>query len=233
MSGSSISRPDAARELGRLLTGSEARDVADRLADGDTLTVALQAVAPALRPRLRTLLETEGARSTTTTIAPLWTMPGHLARSGPLTSSVDRLVDGARRSVTCSTYNFQRSSVLWSALRRAARRPDVTLRVYVDAQAADGGRSSSTPSTVEVAAHLHPGVVLRTRPFDGAAVRNHAKFLAIDHRFLLVTSANFSWSAEHGNVELGVLADNVNLVQAVESQLRRVEESLYELVERD
>ena len=250
MSGSSISRPDAARELGRLLTGSEARDVADRLADGDTLTVALQAVAPALRPRLRTLLETgdqsnlerahavavlraiEGARSITTTIAPLWTMPGHLARSGPLTSSVARLVDGARRSVTCSPDNFQRRSVLWSALRRAARRPDVTLRVYLDSRAADGARFSSTPSTVEVAAHLHPGVVLRTRQFDGAAVRNHAKFLAIDHRFLLVTSANFSWSAEHGNVELGVLADDVNLVEAVESQLRRVEESLYEPVER-
>jgi phosphatidylserine/phosphatidylglycerophosphate/cardiolipin synthase-like enzyme len=61
--------------------------------------------------------------------------------------------------------------------------------------------------------------------------RNHAKFLAIDHRFLLVTSANFSWSAEYGNVELGVLADNVNLVQVIESQMRRVEESLYEKVE--
>ncbi|MCA1676885.1 MAG: phospholipase D-like domain-containing protein, partial [Actinobacteria bacterium] len=66
---------------------------------------------------------------------------------------------------------------------------------------------------------------------DGMPVRNHAKFLAIDHRFLLVTSANFSWSAEHGNVELGVLADNANLVQAVESEMRRAEDSLYEQVE--
>lgn len=246
--GSSPSPAEAARELGRLLTGSEAKDVADRLADGDTLTVALQAVAPAIRPRLRALLEAgdspvlarthavavlraiEGARSMTTAIDPLWTMPGHLARTGPLTSSVDRLVDGARRSVTCSTFNFQRTSVLWAALRRAALRPEIDLKVYVDARAADGRRGGSTPTTDQVAAHLHPGVVLRTRPFDGAAVRNHAKFLAIDHRFLLVTSANFSWSAEHGNVELGVLADNVNLVQAVESQLSRVEDFLYERV---
>jgi phosphatidylserine/phosphatidylglycerophosphate/cardiolipin synthase-like enzyme len=169
----------------------------------------------------------EGARSTTTSIDPLWTMPGHLARTGRLTSSVDRLVDGARRSVTCSTYNFQRSSLLWSALRRATLRPEIDLRVYVDTRAADGRPGGSTPTTDQIAAHLHPGVVLRTRPFDGAAVRNHAKFLAIDHRFLLVTSANFSWSAEHGNIELGILADNVNLVQAVELQLRRVEESLY------
>ena len=249
MLGSSISLPDAARELGQLLTGSEARDVADRLADDDTLTVACRAVAPALRPRLRVLLQAgdppglvreravallraiEGARAVTTAVDPLWTMPGHLARTGPLTSSVATLVDGAKRAVTCSTFNFQRSSVLWAALQRAARRPGIGVRVYVDAAAA-GHRSSTTPTTAEVAAHLHPGVVLRTRHFDGVAVRNHAKFLAIDHRFLLVTSANFSWSAEYGNVELGVLADDVNLTGIVESQLRQAEDALYERVQR-
>ena len=64
----------------------------------------------------------EGARSSPTTATPLWTMPGHLARSGPLTSSASHLVDGARQSVTCSTFNFQRSSGLWAALRQAAQR---------------------------------------------------------------------------------------------------------------
>jgi phosphatidylserine/phosphatidylglycerophosphate/cardiolipin synthase-like enzyme len=249
MLGSSHPSAEAARELGRLLTGTEAKDIADRLADGDTVTAALKSVAAALRPRLRSLLEfgspgafardhvvavlraVEGARSTTTAIDPLWTMPGHLARGGPLTSSVAHLVDNARRSVTCSTFNFQRTSALWAALRRIALRPEIELRVYVDTAAADHRSTPSTPSTYEVAAHLHPGIVMRTRPFDGTSVRNHAKFLAIDHRFLLVTSANFSWSAEHGNVELGVLADNINLVQAVESQMRRVEESLYEQVD--
>lgn len=237
---------DAARELGRLLTGTEAKDIADRLSDGDTVTAALKAVAAGRRPQLRTLLDcaafareeavavlraVEGARSTTTAIDPLWTMPGHLATSGPLTSSVARLVDNARQSVTCSTFNFQRTSGLWAALRRAALRPEIMLRVYVDTAAADHPPKLSTPSTSEVAKHLHPGVVLRTTLFDGASVRNHAKFLAIDHRFLLVTSANFSWSAEHGNVELGVLADNANLAQAIESQMRRVEDSLYEQIE--
>jgi phosphatidylserine/phosphatidylglycerophosphate/cardiolipin synthase-like enzyme len=154
-------------------------------------------------------------------------MPGHLARSGPLTSSVTHLVENARESVTCSTFNFQRSSGLWSALRTAALRPEISVRVYVDRKSAE---QSVSPSTAEVAAHLRPAVVLRTRAFDGGYVRNHAKFLAIDHRFLLVTSANFSWSAEHGNVELGVLADNANLVQVIESEMRRVEEALYERV---
>ena len=46
-----------------------------------------------------------------------------------------------------------------------------------------------------------------------------------------MTSANFSWSAENNNVEFGVLIDNPNLAEAVERELRRVEESLYERVE--
>ena len=157
-------------------------------------------------------------------------MPGHLARGGPLHSSVTHLVDGARHSVMCSTFNIQRTSGLWEALRRAARRPEVSLRVYLDTQAADGNPRPWSPTTAEVAAHLHPGAVLRTTTFDGGPVHNHAKFLAIDHRFLLVTSANFSWSAEHGNVELGVLVDDPNLTEAVETEMRRAEDLLYERV---
>jgi phosphatidylserine/phosphatidylglycerophosphate/cardiolipin synthase-like enzyme len=72
--------------------------------------------------------------------------------------------------------------------------------------------------------------VLRTKAFDGVTVRNHAKLLVVDHRFLLVTSANFSWSAEHGNVEFGVVIDNPNLADRVERELRRVENLLYEPV---
>jgi phosphatidylserine/phosphatidylglycerophosphate/cardiolipin synthase-like enzyme len=248
--GSSLTVADAARELGRILTGTEAKDLADRLADGDTVTAALKAVAPGRRTRLRSLLDVgdptvtarekfvpvlravQGARSATTSTEPLWTMPGHLVKGGQLTSSVSHLVSNARRSVTCSTFNFQRTSSLWSALRAAALRTEITVRVYVDTEAADQTPKTWTPTTIEVAEHLHPGIVMRTKAFDGATVRNHAKFLAIDHRFLLVTSANFSWSAEHGNVELGVLADNPNLVQAIESEMRRVEDSLYERVVR-
>ncbi len=241
---SSDASADAARRLGRLLTGTEAREIADGLADGDTVTVALKAVHSGHRAKVKSLLAAcghgsqvvavlravEGARSTTTALDPLWTMPGHLAQGGPLTSSVTHLVDGARQSVTCSTFNFQRSSGLWKALQSAALRPEIALRVYVDTAAADDHPKPGSPTTSAVAAHLHPGVVLRTKVFDGSVVRNHAKFLAIDHRFLLVTSANFSWSAEHGNVELGVLVDNPNLTEAVESEMRRVAESLYERV---
>ena len=157
-------------------------------------------------------------------------MPGHLARNGRLTSSVTYLVERARHSVVCSTFNFQRSSGLWTALGTAARRPEIAMRVYLDLNAADRVPRPSSPTTAEVAAHLQPGVVLRTVTFDGRPVRNHSKFISIDHRFLIVTSANFSWSAENVNLELGVLIDNRNLAEAVEHQMRDVEDDLFERV---
>lgn len=241
-----MSDAQAALRLGRLLTRSEAKGVADRLADGDTLTVALKAVGSGQRAEARRLLDTigggpgaatqhiallraiEGARTVPTTLTPLWTMPGHLARSGPLTTSVPYLVDNARYAVTCSTVNFQRSSALWMALQHAARRGGIAVRVYLDTRSADDQGHFQAPTTAEVAEHLKPAEVWRTKTFDGTYVRNHAKFLAIDHHLLLVTSANFSWSAEHNNVEFGVLIDNPSLTETVEREMREAEGTLYE-----
>ena len=237
----------AARQLGLFLTGTEAREIASHLADGDTLTTALRVVSPGRRAEVRTLLEAlgagsdrgvvaavlraiEGARSAPTTVDPLWTMPGHLAQHGRLTHSVTYLVDSARHSVICSTFNFQRSSGLWKALRQAAKRPEITMRIYLDTSAADKRQRPRSPTTAEVAAHLRPATVLRTKQFDGRPTRNHSKFICVDHRFLLVTSANFSWSAENGNLELGVLIDNANLAEAVEHEMRQVEDLVFERV---
>lgn len=244
LASSPVTSDTAARILGELLTGTEARAVADRLADGDTVTVALNWVARQHRSEIRTLLDAvgdrqqavlvlraiAGARAARTSVESLWTLPGTLAGSGRLTSQITHLVDGARQSVICSTFNFQRSSGLWEALRRAAHRPEITVRVYLDARAADSRPASWTPTTTQVAAHLKPATVLRTKAFDGTYVRNHAKFLVIDHRFLLVTSANFSRSAEHENVEFGLYLDNSNLAETVERQLREVEDLVYEPV---
>lgn len=61
-------------------------------------------------------------------------------------------------------------------------------------------------------------------------MRSHAKFIAIDHRFLLTTSANFSQSGEFHNVEFGVRIDDVALTEAVERQMQAVRDHLYEHV---
>src|SRR5690606_11352556 len=198
-----------------------------------SVRVVVEAVSSSVPAVVAVLRAVEGARSISTALDPLWTMPGHLAQGGRLTSSVPHLVDGARQSVTCSTFNFQRSSGLWEALRRTALRPEITVRVYLDTNAADRQPKPWSPTTAEVAEQLRPAVVLRTKTFDGKLVRNHAKFLAIDHRFLLVTSANFSRSAEYGNVEFGVLIDNPNLTEAVEHEIAQTEDLLYERVVAD
>ncbi len=251
--GSSDESASPALRLGALLTGTEAREIADHLCDGDTLTAALRVVAPGRRSEVRSLLSEvlaadrgvdrgavvgvlraiEGARSAPTTVDPLWTMPGHLAQHGRLTHSVTYLVDNARYSAVCSTFNFQRSSGLWNALRRAAQRPEISMKVYVDTHAADSGEwRAGSPTTDEVAAHLKSAIVLRTKSFDGRQIRNHSKFISIDHRFLLVTSANFSWSAENANLEFGLLVDNPNLAESVERELRNAEDLLFERIQR-
>jgi hypothetical protein len=227
--------------LGRLLTGTEARAAADRIADGDPLRTALHSVAQPKRARARELLDRigggpgvwipvlaaiAGARSDPGSITPVWTMPGPLAQSGRLTATAADLVRGARQSVTCSTFNFQRSSAMWDALGEAAQRPGVAVRVYIDAAAA----ANSSPSAGDIARHLRGATVLRTKRFDGAPVRNHAKLLVIDHRLLLVTSANLSFSAERLNIEYGQLTDNPALAEAAERALRDVEDRLYEPV---
>ena len=237
----------AVTELGRCLTGTEARALADRVDAGESLTAALRAVDQGRRPAVRDLIVQAGlasdraalslvcrgiagARSTATRIDPLWTMPGQLAQTGPLTSSIPQLVADARTSIVCSTFNFQTSSGLWSALREAAQQPQVRVRVYVDTAAAEPKGHWVPPTPEEIAAHLRPGQVFRTRNVAGRPVRNHAKYLVVDHRFVLVTSANFSRSAEFANIEFGVRIDSANLAEAIEKELGAVQDALYERV---
>lgn len=239
---------DPVARLGALLTGSEATKLAARFADGDTLTQAMQGVALGRRPEVRAALEAAGvvpsnpglavpvlraiqgaATARTTDISPIWTLPGHLADYGALTTSLKDLVLTARQSVTCSTFNFQTSSALWEALRVVAGRGTVDVRVYLDTKAADHNTWAGSPTSQEVAAQLAGATVYRTRKLNDTLVRNHAKFVAVDHQFLIVTSANFSHSAEHHNIELGLRVDSRSLTELVEQQLIDAEAFLYEL----
>jgi len=233
------------RELGAFITGTEAKQLADRLDAGDTLTRALVVVGSGRRSSVSGLLANaglgpndrsatigylrgiEGAHSHPTTITPVWTAPDNLAQHGQLTATVEHFVRAAHESVVCSTFNFQRSSVQWTVLREVATRTEVEVRVYVDGNATAGG-FVNTPTCQEIAAELDGATVFRTKPAD--CVRNHAKFIAVDHQYVIVTSANFSYSAEHRNVELGLLLENPLLTQSIERQMRLMERDVYQLV---
>ena len=78
-----------------------------------------------------------GAKSVHRDLTPVWTMPGNEAKVGHLTGEFHRLVQAARISVTCATYNFEKTSQMWTVLKEASEQPGVVVTVYVDGDKAD------------------------------------------------------------------------------------------------
>lgn len=230
--------------LGRQIRTADAHVIVGALQQGEPVLSALMSLSPGARADVKALLRQAdmlqdpagleqvlhgiiGARSVGRRNELLWTTPGLRARSGGLTTSLVGLVDGAEESIVCSTYNFQTSSGMWKALRRAARR-QLEMRIYIDREAAKGGHA---PTAIDVAQQLAPATVFRTRYVNGRPLRNHAKYFVIDHRVLVVTSANFSWSAENTNVELGLKVADPQLARRVERELEKLKGDVYERVE--
>jgi phosphatidylserine/phosphatidylglycerophosphate/cardiolipin synthase-like enzyme len=230
---------DPHEALGAYLTAYEASRLATLLHAGATTTQALKEIHASRRSEAKQLLaaagiSTEqrkgsvavlraiaGARSVQTAITPVWTMPGPHATIGRLTSEAQRIIDDARMSITCSSYNFTPSSAMWRSLHAATTRPGIAVTVYLDATAG---------SPAAVAAHLPKATVLRTLTVPGATkpLVSHAKFIVVDHTLTLLTSANFSWSAENANIELGLLIHDTVLAESIESLMRRKHGLLYE-----
>lgn len=230
---------DPFADLGRFLTATEATAIAAQLSIGQVTSAALREVASARRDEAKRLLvaagvghvdvafavavlhSVAGAKAVRQEITPVWTMPGNEAETGHLTSEFHRLVGGARLSVTCATYNFEQSSQMWAALQTATEQPGVCVTVYVDAQRADAAA---------VKRRLPRATVYRSATLpSGRHVVSHAKFVVIDREILLVTSANFSYSAEKRNIEFGLLVRDAHLCDSVENAMTSKHGTLYEL----
>ncbi|BCB86611.1 DISARM system phospholipase D-like protein DrmC [Phytohabitans suffuscus] len=231
---------DPLAELGSFLTATEAQRLAVQIETGQHAVSALSEISPARRETVKRLLVSAalghtdrertvsvlraiaGAKAVLRELTPVWTMPGNEANVGHLTSEFHRIVRAARQSVTAATYNFQDSSQMWSVLRDAYEQPGVVVTVYVDGNVADATR---------VKAQLPRATIYRSAELaNGNRVRSHAKFIVIDHELLLLTSANFSYSAENLNVEFGVLIRDSALAESVEATMTCKHGSLYELV---
>jgi len=231
---------DPLRNLGGYLTAAEAESLAALLEFGEHTTHALASVSPARRDRAEKLLAAAslghqapelsaavlrgiaGAKSTHRDLVPVWTMPGQEAALGHLTSQFRETVSAARTSVTCATYNFSTSSGMWDVLAAVSEEPDVMVRVYVDA---DKG------SPADVKARLPRAEVYQSATLpDGKPVVSHTKFIVVDHEIVLLTSANFSYSAENRNVEFGLLIKDNGLATSVEQTMLSKHGTLYDLV---
>lgn len=225
--------------LGEYLTGSEAAALAVQLELGMPAFKALNVIGLPRRGEAKRLIAAAananpaavlgalraiaGAKSVLPTLVPVWTMPGNEATEGHLTGEFHRLVLAARQSVVCATYNFEKSSRMWDSLRTASSQPGVVVTVYVDRSSADAER---------VSAQLPNATVYQSaKTATGKPLVSHAKFVVVDHRLVLLTSANFSYSAEYRNIELGILIDNSALAASIERTMRSKHGTLYELVE--
>jgi len=83
----------------------------------------------------------------------------------------------------------------------------------------------------KVKAQLREATVYRSCVLSsGKQVVSHAKFIIIDHAVLLLTSANFSFSAENRNVEFGLLIHDSALAESVEATMTNKHGSLYTVV---
>jgi phosphatidylserine/phosphatidylglycerophosphate/cardiolipin synthase-like enzyme len=227
-------------ELGQYLTADEAEGLAVLLGAGEHVVHALSSVSAARRDRAGELLKAAGmghqtpdqsvavlrgivgAKSIHRELVPVWTMPGNEATVGHLTNQFHDVVAAARSSVTCATYNFSSTSKMWAALKAASEEPDVSVCVYVDAEKGD-------PAGVK--AQLPRATVYRsvTLP-DGQPVVSHTKFIIVDQEVVLLTSANFSYSAENRNIEFGLLIHDGALASSIESTMASKRGTLYELL---
>lgn len=231
---------NAFEALGEFLTAREAIGLATLLSTGQHISVALREVNAARREEVKGLLAAAGldhadldrcvavlqaiagAKAVRRDLTPVWTMPGNEATIGHLTSEFHRLVQAARQSVTCATYNFEATSKMWTVLKEAAAQPGVVVTVYVDGDKADA---------VRVKVQLRHATVYRSATLpNGKQVVSHAKFVIVDHAVCLVTSANFSFSGETRNVEFGLRVHDPALAESVEATMTSKHGSLYELM---
>lgn len=231
---------DPLGQLGEYLTATEAEGLAVLLGAGEHTLHALSSVSSPRRQRAAELLHAAGightarelsvavlraiagAKSAHRDLVPVWTMPGNEATVGHLTSQFHDAVTAARTSVTCATYNFSPTSNMWEALKTASEEPDVVVCVYVDAEKGD---------PADVKTRLPRATVYRSATLpDGVPIVSHTKFIIVDHQVVLLTSANFSYSAENRNVEFGLLIRDNGLAASIESTMASKRGSLYELV---
>lgn len=231
---------DPLKQLGKYLTATEAESLAVLIGAGEHTAHALASVSPSRRGHAASLLKAAGighssleqsvavlrgiagAKSAHRDLIPVWTMPGNEATTGRLTNQFHDIVAAARISVTCATYNFSPTSNMWDALKTASEEPEVVVCVYVDA-------GKGHPAGVK-ARLPHATVYSSATLPDGQPIVSHTKFIVVDHEVILLSSANFSYSAENRNVEFGLLIHDGGLAASIESTMAGKRGSLYQAV---
>ncbi|MFF1384673.1 DISARM system phospholipase D-like protein DrmC [Arthrobacter sp. NPDC058288] len=127
----------------------------------------------------------------------VWSGPSFAGDGDHTTAAVAHLVDEAKEDVLASTYSASIGSPFVEALWRAiARGVSVTLVL-------EGSKMAET--AIKLQDKLQGARFLKYVPPSGQYGLQHSKVVIVDSALALVTSANFSSAAAHGNLETGVL----------------------------
>jgi phosphatidylserine/phosphatidylglycerophosphate/cardiolipin synthase-like enzyme len=177
--------------------------------------------------------EHEDAQRAREEVELVWTGPESPgAESRDTLIVVQELFETAQRRVLMSTFSFYEGRVLFERLgERMTEHPDLRVDIFAnihrrkdeDGLVADVDvlqrwsnefRKWHWPSEAPL-----PNVFFDPRTLKTAdAVSLHAKCIVIDSERALVTSANFSESAQRKNIEAGVLTRNANWAAKLERQ---------------
>ena len=142
----------------------------------------------------------------------VWTGP-ETKQSGARDTAVvlSDLFSSARQSVLVAGFVFDHGETLLRALHEAMVR-GVSCSVFADGEAARDFRRDNWPFGPPFPQ------VYRFVPAVGVFASLHAKCVVVDHRYVFVTSANFTDRGQTRNIEVGVLLDDEPLAAVLETQ---------------
>lgn len=161
----------------------------------------------------------------------VWSGPDALgAESRDSARKLEELFARATQSVLLAGYNL-RPGAHFDALAEAARRvPALTVavfaHVFTDARptmegclaAHDEGLRATLRGVDRARVTAHRPSAERLAEAREGRFHMHAKCVTVDDRFVLVTSANFSFTAQERNVEVGVALDDRRLARRIRDQ---------------
>ncbi|HEX2766793.1 MAG TPA: phospholipase D-like domain-containing protein [Candidatus Limnocylindria bacterium] len=140
----------------------------------------------------------------------VWTAPGAPAAARRTAQVASEMLKEATKTAIVVGYSLTKAAGPFIAELAAATRRGVTCTLVAD-------RMEDKLATL--VKYWPPDVGLPplwSRPADPDDEQSalHAKFIVVDSRRLLVTSANLTYHGFHGNIELGVLLDGSVAAQA-------------------
>lgn len=142
----------------------------------------------------------------------VWTSPRVPGAEGRTTLAALDLINRAETTVYAATYSAGRLSPHLIALANVSAR-GVAVTVVVDTQ--------QRSDHAEIIRQELPTARMWTlaQPDDGSWAIQHAKLIAVDDRFSLVTSANFSKAAAQRSLECGLQSTDPSVARALREYL--------------